>query len=63
MATSYLDKLYESFGKLFVRTINGQKPDDAGNVEIIVTGGDSNGIPKVGGRGELAGFESAYVNG
>ena len=63
MATSYLDKLYESFGKLFVRTINGQKPDDAGNVEIIVTGGDSNGIPKVGNRGELAGFESAYVNG
>lgn len=58
MATSYLDKLYESFGKLFVRTINGQKPDEAGNVEIVVTGGDSDGIPKIGDRGTLAGYNT-----
>ena len=34
MATSYLDKLYESFGRLFVRNVNGKKPDESGNVSI-----------------------------
>ena len=36
MANSYLEKLYKSFGKLFVRTINGKKPDEAGNVSVDI---------------------------
>ena len=35
MATSYLDKLYETFGKLFVRSVQGKKPDTAGNVSLV----------------------------
>lgn len=56
MAKSYLDKLYESFGKLFVRTINGQKPDDAGNV--VVQTADSTKIPLSGSRGTLSGYNT-----
>ena len=56
MATSYLDKLYESFGKLFVRTINGQKPNDAGNVTISTS--DSTKIPLSGSRGTLSGYNT-----
>lgn len=47
MATSYLEKLYKTFGSLFVRTINGKKPDDAGDVAIDeclpLSGGTMNG--------------------
>ena len=54
MAKSYLDKLYESFGKLFVRTINGQKPDEAGGVSI------DTGVMTVDGKTGVVNLSNTY---
>ena len=48
-----------------VQTVNGVAPDASGNVEIEVSsggGGSGDGIPKTGNRGELAGYETAYMS-
>lgn len=53
MATSYLEQLYQAFGKLFVRTIEGQKPNEAGDVTLTTV------VKKSGSRGQLAGYETS----
>lgn len=57
MATSYLEQLYQAFGKLFVRTIEGQKPNEAGDVTLTTV------VKKSGSRGQLAGYETPTVTG
>lgn len=61
MATSYLEQLYQAFGKLFVRTINGQKPNEVGDVSVKID--TSNLVAKTGNRGQLSGYETAQEMG